>query len=306
MRKASQDNGIIVIDGKFIGVSLGFDFTAEHEWGTEELHRAFGILDSGKKSLFGKRVLGVKSRTITKCIKNLIFKEETYKKNKYALLYSASDWRSFEEAEKYTPTDIQHYKEDIAWSMEWDKKNPREGREPQDPIVTAWDGGSFGIGVMGEKEAGYMKELYEAFKNINVVIARANMKPNNPFSNSSLSLLIADRIPEEVKEQMYGADKKYFDLVDYEEKIGMTKLKENTKAKDYKKLHYYCACSAKWIDYEDKEAREEQKAKMNTKHDIWYWVNYSDDDDNYGHYSVEEIKEWLSGKRKLTEIRKAH
>jgi hypothetical protein len=44
----------------------------------------------------------------------------------------------------------------------------------------------------------------------------------------------------------------------------------------------FLACSPKWIDYEDSEAREEQKVKMNTKYDIVYWVNYTDSDDNYG------------------------
>lgn len=39
MRKASQDNGLIVEDGKLIGIALGYDYCAEHEWGIEELRR---------------------------------------------------------------------------------------------------------------------------------------------------------------------------------------------------------------------------------------------------------------------------
>lgn len=73
----------------------------------------------------------------------------------------------------------------------------------------------------------------------------------------------------------------------------------------YNGLHYFMACSPKWINYHDEEAREASKKKVNTKYDILYWINYSDDDNNYGWYIVEEIREWLKGDRKLTEIRKA-
>ena len=69
---------------------------------------------------------------------------------------------------------------------------------------------------------------------------------------------------------------------------------------------YYIACSPKWIDYEDAENREAKKKEYHTKYDIMYWVNYSDDDDTHGHFTVEEIKEWLGGKKKLSEIRKAN
>ena len=64
------------------------------------------------------------------------------------------------------------------------------------------------------------------------------------------------------------------------------------------------ACSPKWICYGDEEAREATKKKMNTQYDIMYWINYSDADDNFGWYTVEEIKEWLTGNKKLVEIRK--
>ena len=96
----------------------------------------------------------------------------------------------------------------------------------------------------------------------------------------------------------------YFDREDYEEKIGMKKIVAEKKHNGYKGAKYFCACSPKWIDYEDPENREKCKKEMNTKFDIQYWVNYSDDDDNYGYYTVEEIREWLTGTKKLVEIRK--
>jgi hypothetical protein len=58
MRRASSNVHFIIDDNKnFFGVSLGYDFTAEHEWGISRMKRYFGI-DS--------KEMGIKSRTITK------------------------------------------------------------------------------------------------------------------------------------------------------------------------------------------------------------------------------------------------
>lgn len=297
MRKAGNDYGIILIDGKFIGISLGYDFTAEHEWGIEKMKDRFEIPEKTSKNI------GIESRSITKNIENIIFKKQTYKKQKFALLYTGYHYRTLEESQKVIPNDLENYKQDIQWRVGYDEKHPpREGKE-NDPIITAWDSEGFGVGVMGVDEVGYLKELYQAFNDINITITYINMMPKNPFSNSALCLLIKDRIPEEFKISMYNADKEYYDRIEYEKKIGMTKIKEKYGNNGYKEHGYYMACSAKWIDYNDEENREARKKDYDTKYDIIYWINYSDDDDVHGWFSVEDIKKWLKGKKKLSEIR---
>jgi len=304
MRLASSDYAIITSNDnkEFLGIALGYDYCAEHEWGIKEMKRMFGIPEGGAKNM------GVKSRTITQNIPNLIFKKETYKKQKFGILYTGYQyWREGED--NPIPHGLSDYKKDILWRVEWDAKNPREGRDSKDPMKTAWSSSGFAVAVMGEKEVQWLEELYEAFNNKNVVIAMINHRAINPFAGTSLSLMIADRLPKEITDMMYDADKKYYDREAYEKKIGMTKLKEKTRkdSHDNKYGHahgYYIACSAKWIDYEDKENREKQKKEYHTKYDIVYWVNYSDDDDTHDHFIVEEVKAWLSGKKKLSEIRK--
>jgi hypothetical protein len=299
MRRAYQDYSFWMVDDKFVGVSLGHDYCAEHEWGIEDMKKRFGIPDGSKKNM------GVKNRQITKNSDTLVFKEETHKKAKYAILYTGYKYRTQVESEATLPVCLDHYVDDLRNNVEYDKKYPKEGRKPQDPLVTAWDGDGFGVGVMGEKEVGYLKDLYDAFQNNNVAIAHINLMPGNPFSNSSLSLLIVDRLPQAILDMMYSADKKHYDLVEYEEEIGMTKIKGKYGNKNgYNKSKYYMACSPRWINYEDPEKRNEEKKRCKTQYDIQYWINYSDDDNNCGWYTVEEIKEWLSGPKKLTEIRK--
>lgn len=305
MRKASQDYGIIVEDGKFIGIALGYDYCAEHEWGIEEIRRICEIPISSKKNM------GIKSRTITK-VPPLVFKEEVVKrdtkrikKNSYAILYTGSTWRTPEQQHEYTPHAFENYKESLNWNAEWNAKHP-DTRGDKDNIITAWSGSGFGIAVMGEKEVEWLKELKTAIEEKKLTIAVANLRAKNPFAGSSLCLMITDRIPRETIDVMYRADKVYFDRQDYEEKIGMKKIIEKYGNKNGSNgLHYFMACSPKWIDYNNEEGTlEEQKKKRNTKYDILYWINYSDNDNNFGYYTVEEIREWLTGKKRLVEIRK--
>ena len=70
MRRAVNDYYFIIDEDEFIGVSLGYDFTSEHEWGIKDMKRIFGTPESSKKNL------GIKSRTITKCPKELVYKED--------------------------------------------------------------------------------------------------------------------------------------------------------------------------------------------------------------------------------------
>jgi len=296
MRKACNNYNLIVNDDKFIGVALGFDFTSEHEWGIEELRRICGIPESNKKNM------GVKNRTISIC-PMLILNEETINNIPHAILYTGNRYHTLEENKKYVPDELKYYAEDLKRHEEIRKKFPND-KDLKDNLITAWDESSFGVAVRGEKEVGYLKELHQEFLNKNIVIAITSM--GNPFGGSSLSLLIADRIPKDVIDLMYNADKKYWDRIDYEEKIGMKKLVDKNKSNEYHSLHYFMACSSRWINYEDEENREKIKAENDTKYDIRYWVNYSDDDNNSGWYTVEEIKQWLTGTKKLTEIRKAH
>lgn len=278
MRRASSDYSIIQEEGKFIGISLGADFVSEHEWGIEEMRRkmGMGLGDAEKK-------FGIERRVITKGNKVTFLKE-----GNMALLTSYTPYtkREVESIKTLIPYDLKHITDKI-------------------PLATAWDSTDFCVVVSGEENIKLLEDLYEQFQKNNIAIT--TLKGSMPaFSNASLSLLIVDRLPKGAFDSMYQADKKAHDLVEYEEKIGLTKLKKDTR-NGYQKEKYYCACSARWIDYENEEVREKYKKENKTKFDIVYWINYSDDDNNYGHYTVEEIEKWLSTPGlKLVNIRKAH
>ena len=274
MRRGHSNSKLIEEKETFYGISLGYDFCAEHEWGIEKLKNKLGI-DNNK--------MGIDGRKITKKDTAVVFLKE----GDEAVLIT-KPW-SFND-KKYT------FKELINRDLSlYDKEE----------LATAWDGDSFGIHVKGDKNVNKLENIYEAFKKNDIAIA--SIKGDIPaFSNSSLSVLIASNLPKEVTDSMYHVDKEHKDLLDYEKEIGITELKEQAKSSGYRGIHYFMACSPKWIDYNNAENREKRKKELGTKYDISYWINYSDDDDNYGWYKAEEIKQWLSTPGlKLTQIRKA-
>lgn len=259
MRRAYNNNTLIIENDVFYGVSLGWDFCAEHEHSISGIIRKFGI-DTKK--------LGFEGRKITRG--EVLFKKDN------DLCVLTSD-KPFGLKDEYTTKDI----------LDYDIKGMYNEFE------TAWDESDFCIATKNKDHFKYLEELYEAFKNNNIVITF--LKSELPvFSNSSLSVLIGDKLPEESKQEMYNVDKKGVDLIEYEKKIGVTSLKEKVKGNGYKGEKYFMACSPRWIDYENPENREKRKKELSTEYDIMFWVNYSDDDDNYGWYTAEDIIKWLS------------
>ena len=254
MRRAYSNKQMLVEDGVFYGVSLGYDFCAEHEWGIDGIRRKFGM-DS--------KLMGVESRKMTKG--KVILMED----DKLCVLTSREPYCGVENIKSV---------EDL---LPYDLKNMGKSL-----LETAWCDSDFCVATTDTIfQAMHLRELKEAFDNNNIVIA--SIGKMLAFKNMSLSLLIYDKLPQDVKDAMYNADKKSFDLYEYEKNIGITKLKEDTR-NGYKNEKYFCACSPKWINYEDAEAREIRKKEMKTEHDIMFWINYSDDDDNYGWYTAEE------------------
>ena len=278
MRRAYNNVKMIMDGDTFLGFSLGYDFTSEHEWGIDGIRRKFGIT---------KDKLGVDGRTIR--TGEVLFR----KNNELCVITSADPWRyKNEKPHEFGPKDI------LAYDIHFYKDKRLE---------TAWNENDFCIASTDPEHFPYMEELAGNFEKKNIVIAFMSSELA-AFENSSLCVLIKDKLPQQAIDEMYFVDKKAEDLKEYEKKIGVTKLKEKARETySYKGEKYYMACSPKWINYENPVEREKEKEQYKTKYDIMFWINYSDDDDNYGWYTAEEIIKWLSTPGlKLTQIRKAH
>lgn len=255
MRKAFHNVSYIIDEDKFIGVSLGYDYCAEHEWGIKGIRRKFGM-DNTK--------VGIDARTITKG--NVLY----FENGDVAILRTEgwSEIKSFDDAIPY------------------DFKN----KSLTTDLLSAWCEDDFC--VMGNKE--YIKQLKDAFDKYDIAFAK--ISDHEAFGGTSLSILIKSNLPDEVIESLAYVDNKALDLLTYEAKIGLTKLKEekyrsvHNSEFDETKHKYWMALSPKWINY--KGENEGAKSKNKTEYDIMYWVNYGDDD-VYGWFTVEQIKQWL-------------
>lgn len=207
--RRGYDNKLWIEDGKLIGVSLGADFTAEHEWGIDDIKGYFDIPSTG---------FGMERRQIKTCHNNLLFLQD--KKNDYLFF-------------------------NRFWFSEKDLKDILDGvgREvlpiqEKSGLGSAWDGGSFGI-AFGPENKQYVPDLVEAFKSLDMMIGFTGN--SGPFGNPGLFLGIVSRLPEEWVQDMYDADKDLFDRNDHPEHKRITSVLKEAKKRFY-------ALSPSWAD----------------------------------------------------------
>ena len=213
MRRAYNDVQLVESDGKFIGVSLGYDHCAEHEWGINGINRDFGI--QGKPT---RDCLGYDCRKTTKFV--------------------------FENMLHFECGGV----ETLAYQRWWHKpvKAPSELELYKgEQIAAAWDEGSFGVALRDNRKL--LDELLKAFVDTNVLVFTAGRC--NPFGGSGLSLLIADRVPSQHWEDARQADTDTLDLQDASAATGIIHKLDSVDS-DEKRWHGkrcgYYACSPAW------------------------------------------------------------
>lgn len=160
MRRATQDSGWFTDGDLFLGIALGFDFCAEHEYGTKPLFKALNMPSPG---------IGLESRKIGEPPKGLQLVEYTHKprdrrRKGYpaAVLYLSS-----------MPLNNVG-KEHLRWILDDAAFLGEPGdkwHNPQDDVCCAWDERSFAINVRGEENIARLKELKEAFDRADIVAA---------------------------------------------------------------------------------------------------------------------------------------
>jgi hypothetical protein len=266
MRRAN-DIKILTEGQEFIGICLGADYCAEHEWGIKDLIEAFDIRDSDIATY------GVEKRRINKVPAELKFALE---KNTAALVYRRY-W--FNCPSHPTVKDL----ENQELKMHGDTN-------------TAWSGESFGILVQGPDNLKWIKELHEAFQRKDVAFWVGG---SGPFRNGGLTFGIISKLPEEAKTAIHLADLSYHKLDQADKATGIREklIALNKKALDDKTAAtpWDCPCGftglrPQWVSSMDLTGRQ-------TKHEVVYWVNPHDTrKNNYGYFTVEELEQWMEGK----------
>ncbi|MDO8407687.1 MAG: hypothetical protein Q7S95_00410 [bacterium] len=295
MRRSFKDTKCLTTDivegpngptgGQVIGINLGWDFVAEHEWGIEGLQRTFGI--SGKPErkrddtgAVVKDLVGADIRTVTKVPAELKFFENL---GGYAYMLCSSRF-AFRWNEK--DATAKHFNEMM-------RLFPGEKGE----LAAAWSGGDFGVRMKNDAlklGATVLGQIYEALEKKDAMIFLAG--GGNPFSNRGLYLTIRSRVPEDTLQQMKEADEGYLNLMDAVERVeAETGLKEKLKTTGKR----YFALSPCWAA----SITSTKDGEMKTVHPVVFFLNpMEQQQNNFGWYTVEQLLEWAEGKGPIPKV----
>jgi hypothetical protein len=273
-----RNSWLISENGVFMGVNLGSDFCAEHEWDFDELKLLLGIPGAKKKrysdvkrdygNLYGmdrRRALAPKEECV-------LLKEEEDTLN----LVVVEDWA------------IKNYRDCPI--------DERRGGElafhKGDTLVTAWSSNDLMVRVKGEDNFKKLRTLHEALmaKKCAVWLGGGGI-----FENAGLCIAIVDTIPAEHLKTMRDADLDREKLEKAAESTGIRAKLEaasNKWLEDHPRTYFprkcsFYALSPAWA----------KGHKKKTKHKVVFWLNPQDQEhNNWGWFTVEELEQWIDGK----------
>lgn len=258
--------------GKVIALNLGADFTAEHEWGINELRRTLGI-DGVVEQRFArekpkyKKPHGMARRKIARheSVKLYLYDDK-------AVLLCESPLNL-----KYLDDDIK--KVGLKKAIE---KHPH-GLPRYNALGTAWDEGSFGVYGQGA-EVDLIKDLYKAFQDDNVAVWIGGRQL--AFENGGLILCVVDRTPADCLELLRSSDEDSQKLQEASDATGIIKRLADAN-------RGYFACSASWL----KPTFKPQGRDPKSAHPVIYFLNpMGQDTNNSGWFTVEDLDDWIAGK----------
>lgn len=274
IRRAYHDVDFFEQDGFQVGISLGYDYCAEHECDISGIKESFGISEPTRECM------GLKARTATLVPNTLLFLEKKLKKTKnlpeahYAVL--AMD-----------ETAIQK-----QWDIE-DRpthffKNIRH-KPFVNNLYVEWGSTGFVIYVQKTENVGFLQQIHQAILAKDVCIGLgAN---SNPFARGGLNLLIPSRLDKSFDEKTTEGDKEYFRLDDACNEAGLPDL----QARLQKAGKRWYAMGPSWNIFKDKDGNVKE-----TKFPIICFLNPMDQAKyNFGWFTLEDFEDWIENKGKI-------
>lgn len=298
MRRANDNGFLFEVEGddrRLVGVNLGADYCAEHEWGVKNIYRDFDI-----GPVRGRRVepfsdplkegkVGIEARTITRVAAGVrllkLDAERVRGKTKapapdWALVYSPhSAWRTPEQDEEALLSQLTR-----ACSFYGDQR-----------LATAWDESSFAVRVHADDKP-LLERLYQAFMDKDVAIWVGG---GHVFQNGGLVLAIVSAIPFEKANTMLEADLDNIRLIEAAAETGI-EARLKAAGKKWFSLSPHWGSKFKTVIDPNKQAAgakaEDVGRTLDTKHDVVFWLNPEDHGRNYSAWvTVEDLDQWIQG-----------
>ena len=219
--RRSWNGGLVEADGKFIGVYLGYDHCAEHEWGVKHLRLAFGLKDAdvGTPELYGvesRRCWNVPPRLRLFQMDAAALKEEGAP-DSWVLAYHYGLEGSDAEASRLM------YDLHLAFSWVPDVRKdgkPCKSRKKKEygDFACAWGSNDFAIRATRKEP---LEELMEAFRRQDVLMQLGGPDAGNPFGGSGLTFGIISRMPQEYLDAMKISDQEKWEIEAYVRSTGI-------------------------------------------------------------------------------------
>lgn len=186
MRRTHEPKWMYNKGGDLIGIAMGSDFCAEHEWGTGKMKSEFKCDDS---------LDGIARRTITHLPPHLRFIDE---KEYQAIFLSRTE---------------SYYKQPAVWVKEELRRFDKTI-----PLTCAWDESTFAVVAWGEKDKKNVRKLWDAFQRKDVAFW-----PNIGVFHLGGGLIFAipSMVPAEDKQTMLDSDLDNKKLIEASKKTGI-------------------------------------------------------------------------------------
>jgi hypothetical protein len=193
--RQGRDNEILMVDGKLIGVNLGADHTAEHEWGIKDICQYYCIDDSAMG--LGKRIITNGPGTINGGYFRFVEDEPINKKGKWSGMY----------LDRYSK---EFYVGNYVYA--------------NSDFVTCWDSKSFAAISTDKTKVSQLKEIFEAFKSNDIAIWLGG---GGVFKNAGLCIGIASRIPKQATDAWLAKDQEALELKELMHQSGIEEHLKN-------------------------------------------------------------------------------
>ena len=184
MRKGNENKILLTGDDKILGVSLGADYCAEHEWGIKGLQQAFGFGDPEKFGLARRKIT-----RMSPLLRWANFKTKVYRDGKNKSVGCSGFWVKGWDGGDDTPTGLEEFFGGTLW--------------------TGWSEKDFGAFSYDAVEAAQLRELYNSMLELDIAIWLGG---GGVFQNAGLGIAIASRLSPEVVSTWESADGTYHQL----------------------------------------------------------------------------------------------
>ncbi|MGU3473200.1 hypothetical protein ACLBWT_18890 [Paenibacillus sp. D51F] len=224
--RRSYNGDWISLEEEIVGINLGADFTAEHQFGIAGIISRLGVKD--KDNIFGIEKRRIRNADYLYFSKPSIPNPENKRKELPIGMLIMDSWVFHKPTigdQAIASRELQPHK---------------EGQ-----MVCAWDESSFGIVAMGE-EIAHLEKLYAHMKKGDVAVGLG--KSLGPFSNPGLVFTIISLMPEEILQSIEAEDLDHALLQKTARETGIHEVLQAAGKS-------YFALSPRWKDDDKKEVK---------------------------------------------------